>query len=226
VREIRVVDADGNQMGVMTPREALDIARERGLDLIEVAANAVPPVCRIMDYGKFKYEQGKRDRDNAKKQRQSEMKAITLRPVTDTHDLNIKIRNIIKFLSGGDKVKVTVRFKSRELSHPEFALENLRKITEAVVADGMGLLEREPLTEGKQMIMILAPSREAIRKATIERERQAAEKAARLERRGIPDADGNYPNPDEDDEDEEIDDDDTDEDDDEDDDDDEEEVQA
>ncbi|MFM7187815.1 MAG: translation initiation factor IF-3, partial [Armatimonadota bacterium] len=80
VREIRVVDADGNQMGVMTPREALDIARERGLDLIEVAANAVPPVCRIMDYGKFKYEQGKRDRDNAKKQRQSEMKAITLRP--------------------------------------------------------------------------------------------------------------------------------------------------
>ena len=89
MREIRVVDADGNQMGVMTPREALDIARERGLDLIEVAANAVPPVCRIMDYGKFKYEQGKRDRDNAKKQRQSEMKAITLRPVTDTHDLNI-----------------------------------------------------------------------------------------------------------------------------------------
>ncbi len=134
MREIRVVDADGNQMGVMTPREALDIARERGLDLIEVAANAVPPVCRIMDYGKFKYEQGKRDRDNAKKQRQSEMKAITLRPVTDTHDLNIKIRNILKFLGGGDKVKVTVRFKSRELSHPEFALENLRKITEAFIA--------------------------------------------------------------------------------------------
>jgi translation initiation factor IF-3 len=166
-----------------------------------------------MDYGKFKYEQGKRDRDNAKKQRQSEMKAITLRPVTDTHDLNIKIRNILKFLGGGDKVKVTVRFKSRELSHPEFALENLRKITEAVIAEGMGLLEREPLTEGKQMIMILAPSREAIRKATIERERQAAEKAARAERRGTPDADGNYPDADEDDEDEDIDDDDTDEDD-------------
>lgn len=89
MREIRVVDADGNQMGVMTPREALDIARERGLDLIEVAANAVPPVCRIMDYGKFKYEQGKRDRDNAKKQRQSEMKAITLRPVTDLSLIHI-----------------------------------------------------------------------------------------------------------------------------------------
>lgn len=170
-------------MGVMTPREALDIARERGFDLIEVAASAVPPVCRIMDYGKYKYEQGKRDRDNAKKQRQSEMKAITLRPVTDTHDLNIKIKNILKFLGEGDKVKVTVRFKSRELSHPEFALENLRKITEAVVADGAGLLEREPVTEGKQMIMILAPSREAIRKATIDRERHAAEKATRTDRR-------------------------------------------
>jgi translation initiation factor IF-3 len=157
VREIRVVDDEGEQLGVMTPREALDIARARGLDLIEVAPTAVPPVCRIMDYGKFKYEQGKRDRENAKKQRQSEMKAITLRPVTDDHDLNIKIKNIIKFLSDGDKVKVTVRFKSRELSHPEFAHANLDKIVAGVQAEGVGNVERAPLVEGRQMIMILAP---------------------------------------------------------------------
>ncbi|MFM7322602.1 MAG: translation initiation factor IF-3 [Armatimonadota bacterium] len=157
VREIRVVDEEGQQLGVMTPREALDIARERGFDLIEVAPTAVPPVCRIMDYGKFKYEQGKRDRENAKKQRQSEMKAITLRPVTDDHDLNIKIKNIVKFLADGDKVKVTVRFKSRELSHPEFAHANLQKIVAGVQAEGVGSVERAPLVEGRQMIMILAP---------------------------------------------------------------------
>ena len=157
VREIRVVDEEGQQLGVMTPREALDIARERGFDLIEVAPTAVPPVCRIMDYGKFKYEQGKRDRENAKKQRQSEMKAITLRPVTDDHDLNIKIKNIVKFLADGDKVKVTVRFKSRELSHPEFAHANLQKIVVGVQAEGVGTVERAPLVEGRQMIMILAP---------------------------------------------------------------------
>ncbi len=164
VREVRVVDEEGQQLGVMSPREALDIARERGFDLIEVAPTAVPPVCRIMDYGKFKYEQGKRDRENAKKQRQSEMKAITLRPVTDDHDLNIKIKNIVKFLSDGDKVKVTVRFKSRELSHPEFAHANLQKIVAAVQAEGVGSVERAPLVEGRQMIMILAPG--GIKKAT------------------------------------------------------------
>ena len=154
----------GEQLGVLTPREALAIARERGFDLIEVAPNAQPPVCRIMDFGKYKYEQGKREREQKAKSRQSEMKAMTLRPVTDDHDLDIKVKNIIKFLSDGDKVKVTVRFRSRELSHPEFAHQNLQKIVNGVVAAGVGGIERPAILEGRQMIMILAPAKDAGKK--------------------------------------------------------------
>jgi translation initiation factor IF-3 len=144
----------------MSPREALDLARERGLDLIEVAPNAQPPVCRIQDYGKFKYEQGKREREAAKKQRQSEMKGMTLRPGTDDHDLDFKIKNVVKFLADGDKVKVTVRFRSREMSHPEFAQAALNKIVAAISEAAVGVVERPALMEGRQMIMILAPARE------------------------------------------------------------------
>jgi translation initiation factor IF-3 len=161
VREVRVVDEAGEQLGVMTPREALDIARGRGLDLIEVAPAAQPPVCRIMDYGKFKYEQGKKDREASKKQRQSEMKGMTLRPGTDEHDLDIKTKNIVKFLADGDKVKVTVRFRSREMAHPEFAQRSLQRIVDTVVAAGVGGVERVPLMEGRQMILILAPQRDS-----------------------------------------------------------------
>ena len=161
---MRVIDDEGEQLGIMTPREALAIARERGFDLIEVAPNAQPPVCRIMDFGKYKYEQGKREREQKAKSRQSEMKAMTLRPVTDDHDLDIKVKNIIKFLSDGDKVKVTVRFRSRELSHPEFAHMNLQKIVNGVMAAGVGGVERQALLEGRQMIMILAPVRDAGKK--------------------------------------------------------------
>ena len=161
VREIRVIDEAGGQLGIMTPREALDMARERGLDLIEVAPNAQPPVCRIMDYGKYKYEQGKREREAAKKQRQSEMKGMTLRPGTDEHDLDIKTKNIVKFLADGDKVKVTVRFRSREMAHPEFAQRSLQRIVDTVVAAGVGGVERVPLMEGRQMILILAPQRDS-----------------------------------------------------------------
>jgi translation initiation factor IF-3 len=159
-REVRVIDDVEGQLGIMSPREALDIARERGMDLIEVAPNAQPPVCKIMDYGKFKYEQGKREREAAKKQRQSEMKGMTLRPGTDDHDLDFKIKNIVKFLGEGDKVKVTVRFRSREITHPEFARRALDKIVESVQAEAVGMVERPALMEGRQMIMILAPSKE------------------------------------------------------------------
>lgn len=160
MREVRVVDEAGEQLGVMTPREALDIARARGFDLIEVAPTAQPPVCRIMDYGKYKYEQGKRDRETAKKQRQSEMKGMTLRPGTDDHDLDFKIKNVVKFLADGDKVKVTVRFRSREMTHPEFARAALDKIINAVTEAAVGVVERPALMEGRQMILILAPQRE------------------------------------------------------------------
>ena len=155
-----MIDEVGGQLGVLDPRDALAMARERGLDLIEVAPNANPPVCRIMDYGKFKYEQGKRERETAKKQRQSEMKGMTLRPGTDDHDLDFKIKNIIKFLGDGDKVKVTVRFRSREMSHPEFARMALDKIVASVQTATVGVVERPALMEGRQMIMILAPARE------------------------------------------------------------------
>jgi len=160
VREVLVIDENGEKLGVKPTREALDIARERGLDLIEVAPNANPPVCRIQDYGKFKYEQGKREREAAKKQRQSEMKGMTLRPGTDDHDLDFKIKNIVKFLGEGDKVKVTVRFRSREMSHPEFAHAALNKIVAAIQEAAVGVVERPALMEGRQMIMILAPQRE------------------------------------------------------------------
>jgi translation initiation factor IF-3 len=165
VPQVRVVDDQGEQLGIMSPREALQIARERGFDLIEVAPNAQPPVCRIMDYGKYKYEQSKQKSEQKKKSHQSELKAMTLRPGTDDHDLDIKIKNIIKFLGDGDKVKVTVRFRSRELSHPEFAHQNLQKIVAGVTNAGVGIVERPAILEGRQMIMILAPGKDAGKKA-------------------------------------------------------------
>ena len=168
VREVRVVDEGGEPLGVMTPREALDIARAKGMDLIEVAPTAVPPVCRIMDYGKFKYEQGKREREARQKQRHSEMKGITISPALgfiDDHDLEIKIKNVIKFLGEGDKVKITFRFRSRWMAHPEFAHEAMQKIVKASTDAGVGQVERHPVVEGRQMIMILNPSKEAAKRA-------------------------------------------------------------
>jgi translation initiation factor IF-3 len=168
VREIRVVGEEGEQLGVMSPREALEIARSKGMDLIEVAPTATPPVCRIMDYGKFKYEQGKREREARLKQRQSDMKGITISPkmgFIDDHDLDIKIRNCVKFLGDGDKVKITFRFRSRWMSHPEFAQEAMAKISKTAIDAGVGQVERHPLIEGRQMIMILSPSKEAMKRA-------------------------------------------------------------
>lgn len=173
MREVRVVGEDGEQLGVMSPREALDIARAKGMDLIEVAPTAVPPVCRIMDYGKFKYEQGKREREARQKQRQSEMKGITISPALgfiDDHDLQIKIKNVIKFLGEGDKVKITFRFRSRWMAHPEFAHEAMAKISKASIDAGVGQMERQPVVEGRQMIMILAPSKEAAKRAAAKAE--------------------------------------------------------
>lgn len=167
VREILVIDEMGNKLGAMSPRDAVDIARSRGYDLVEVAPNAQPPVCRIVDYGKYKYEQGKKDREAAKKQRQAaEIKGMTLRPGTDDHDLDFKIKNIVKFLGDGEKVKVTVRFRSREMSHPEFAQASLNKIVAAAIDSGVGAVERPATMEGKQMILVLSPTRDATKKPT------------------------------------------------------------
>jgi translation initiation factor IF-3 len=131
------------------------MARERGLDLIEVAPTAAPPVCRIMDYGKYKYEQSRREREAHKKQRMSEMKGIRMRPGIDEHDFQFKLKNALKFLNGGDKVKFTVIFRSREITHPEFARRSLQRIAEA--ADEIAILEKAPSMEGRTMTMILTP---------------------------------------------------------------------
>jgi translation initiation factor IF-3 len=163
-REVRVIDENGEQLGVMPPSEALAIARDRELDLIEIAATAQPPVCRIIDYGKWKYEQRKREKEQAIRQRQSELKGMTLTPRIAEHDLDMKTKNILRFLREGDKVKVTVRFKWRELAHPEFALANLKKITDAMLTEGIGQIERPAVLEGRQMIMVLSPTKDAGKK--------------------------------------------------------------
>ena len=156
-KEVRLVGADGNTLGVVTIEEARKHAKAAGLDLIEIAPNAKPPVCKIMDYGKYKYEQGKRERESAKKQKQVEIKTVRLRPATDTNDLETKTRGAIKFLKQGNKVKVSVMFKSREITHPEFAQNSLKKIADTVVAEGCGKVEKGPILEGRSMNMMLAP---------------------------------------------------------------------
>lgn len=156
-REVRVIDEDGTQLGIMSPRDATLIARERGIDLIEVAPQAQPPVCKIMDYGKFKYEQAKKEKESAKKHKQSELKAIQMFPNIEDHDFDVKVRSAIKFLEDGDKVKVTIRFKGRQITHPEFGRQQLDKVV-ALAAD-VGQVEKPATMEGKQMTMILSPAK-------------------------------------------------------------------
>ncbi len=154
-REIRVIDEDGAQLGIMTPRDALVIARGRGIDLIEVAPQAQPPVCRIMDYGKYKYDQAKKEKDAAKKHKQSELKGIQMFPNIEDHDFEVKVKNAIKFLEDGDKVKVTIRFKGRQITHPEFGRQQLDKIVQMTTQ--VGQVEKPAAMEGRMMTMILSP---------------------------------------------------------------------
>jgi translation initiation factor IF-3 len=154
---VRVLDADGQQIGVMPTEEAIRRAEEAGLDLIEVAATADPPVCRIADLGKFKFEQDKRARDAKKNQHVSEVKEVRLRPRTDDHDLQVRVRAARRFLEEGHKVKVEVRFRGREATHPEVARDQIGRIA-AGVAD-IAIVERAPSLEGRAMFAILARGR-------------------------------------------------------------------
>ena len=156
---MRVLDADGAQIGVMPTEEAIRRAEEAGLDLIEVAASADPPVCRIADLGKFKFEQDKRARDAKKNQHVSEVKEVRLRPRTDDHDLQVRVRAARRFLEEGHKVKVEVRFRGREATHPEVARDQIGRIA-AGVAD-IAIVERSPSLEGRSMFAILARGRAA-----------------------------------------------------------------
>lgn len=157
-REIRVVDDQGQQLGVMTVREGIRIALERGLDLVEVAPNAKPSVCRIMDYGKHKYEQSKREKQAKKKQKVISVKEIRMSPKIDDHDFNVKIRSVDRFLKAGNKVKVTIRFRGREIVHTGIAKQKLDELAKRV--KDSSVVERVPKLEGKNMIMILVPKTE------------------------------------------------------------------
>jgi translation initiation factor IF-3 len=154
--QVRLIDDQGGQLGIVQLREALAIAEERGLDLMEVAPNAVPPVCRIVDYGKFRYEQTKKDREARKNQKQAELKEVRLKPKTDDHDLEVKAKQARKFLLAGDKVKFTVRFRGREIFHPDIGREMLEQMAEEL--RDVATVEQRPLMEGRALSLMLAPS--------------------------------------------------------------------
>ena len=153
--EIRLIGADGGNVGVVTPARAIEMAVDAGLDLVEISPNASPPVCKIMDFGKFKYEQQKRESEARKKQKIIEIKEVKFRPNTDTHDYEVKMRNVFKFLENGDKVKVTLRFRGREMAHQNLGRELLERVAEDTKE--IGKVENFPKMEGRQMIMLIGP---------------------------------------------------------------------
>ncbi|CCG40454.1 translation initiation factor IF-3 [Magnetospirillum molischianum] len=155
VRSIRLVGADGEMIGVVTLREGLLMAEEAGLDLVEVSPNADPPVCKILDFGKFKYEAQKKKNEARKKQKVIEVKEIKLRPNIDENDYGVKMRSMKKFLDEGDKVKVTMRFRGRELAHQDIGMKLLEQVRDDLEA--LGKVEQVPKMEGRQMVMVIAP---------------------------------------------------------------------
>lgn len=155
IREVRLIDEDGQPLGIIGVREALETAKERGLDLIEVAPTAQPPVCRIMDYGKYKYEIGKKERDQHKKQKQQELKELKMSPRTQEHDFQVRKRRAIEFLQEGDKVKLSMLFKAREITHPEIGRKLMDKMLEEL-AD-YAVVIKTPSLEGKMLTVILNP---------------------------------------------------------------------
>ncbi|WP_413788568.1 translation initiation factor IF-3 [Paludibacillus litoralis] len=157
VPEIRLIDENGDNHGVVTPAHAIAMAEEVGLDVVEISPNANPPVCKIMDVGKFKYENQKKAAEAKKKQRVIEVKEVKFRPNIDTHDYDVKMRNVTRFLEDGDKVKVTLRFRGREMAHQEIGRDLLKKIAGEV--EGAAKVESMPRMEGRQMVMVVAPNR-------------------------------------------------------------------
>ncbi len=144
-------------MGLVPPSHGIAMAEQVGLDLVEISPNASPPVCKVMDFGKYKYDQQKRESEARKKQKTFEVKEVKFRPNTDTHDYGIKMRNVFRFLGNGDKVKVTLRFRGREMAHQELGLELLRRV--AADIDEVGKVENMPKMEGRQMVMMIGPQK-------------------------------------------------------------------
>ncbi|GGE00799.1 bacterial translation initiation factor 3 (bIF-3) [Gemmobacter megaterium] len=153
--EIRLIGANGENVGVVTPARAMMMAEEAGLDLVEISPNAEPPVCKIMDFGKFKYEQQKREAEARKKQKIIEIKEIKFRPGTDDHDYQVKMRSVLKFLEEGDKVKITLRFRGREMAHQQLGMDLLNRV--AADVNALGKIESMPKLEGRQMVMMIGP---------------------------------------------------------------------
>jgi translation initiation factor IF-3 len=154
---VRLIGVDGEPLGIMSLKEAFAKAEEADIDIVEIAPNAAPPVCRLMDYGKFKYAESKRLHEQKLKQKQVQIKEVKFRPGTDDGDYNIKLRNIIRFLGDGDKAKITLRFRGREITHQEFGLALLKRL-EADLAEHAAV-EQYPKMEGRQMVMVLAPAK-------------------------------------------------------------------
>jgi translation initiation factor IF-3 len=155
--KVRLIGADGKNVGVVDIREAQRMAREAELDLVEVAPNADPPVCRVMDFGKFVYERAKKEREARKAQTKIEVKEIRLRPKTNEHHRNLKVRDARRWLEDGMKVKVRIRFRGREITYPEIALEDLKEIAEML--SDVAVVEQHPALEGRTMLMVLAPGK-------------------------------------------------------------------
>ena len=153
--EVQVIASNGENLGIINTNKAISMAKEEGLDLIEIAPNAKPPVCKIIDMGKYKYEAQKKANKAKKRQKKIELKEIKLRPVTETHDYNFKLKNALKFLSKGDKVKFTIRFKGRELQHSNLGHDLMNKIQEDIKLAGK--VEMNPKFDGRQMIMVIQP---------------------------------------------------------------------
>ena len=173
VREVRLVDEDGKQIGVIPTQEALKLAQDRDLDLVEVAPDSRPPVARLLDYSKYKYEQEQKAKAARKHQQQINVREIKLHPKIADHDYSTKKGHVTRFLKGGDKVKVTIMFRGREQAHPERGRMLLTRLFEDL--DGLGVIEQHPLQEGRNMHMLLAPTREAIEAEPDKDEKDAAE---------------------------------------------------
>jgi len=157
IPQVRLIGADGNQVGIVTTTEAKRLAEEAGLDLVEISPTAAPPVCRIMNFGKFQYEEAKKRHAAKKKQKQIQVKEVKFRPGTDVGDYQVKLRNLIKFLENGDKAKITLRFRGREMAHQELGMQLLKRVEEDL--KDHGVVEQHPRMEGRQMVMVIAPKK-------------------------------------------------------------------
>lgn len=154
-KELRIIGSDGQQLGIMSAKDALNLAEQKNLDLVKIAPQSNPPVCKIMDYGKYRFEQAKREKEARKKQRVVDIKEVRLSLNIDTHDFNTKLNNALKFIKHGDKVKVSIRFRGREMGHPEIGLETMKRFADA--CSETAVIEKPAKLEGRNMLMFLAP---------------------------------------------------------------------